>query len=371
MLFNSYSEEIEFSSSDPDYIKEKGFEQKPGMNKKCLVVIVVIAILIVLIAGIVLAVYFGSKNKENGGSIKLYFVFDKSSTNFNVINNINLDTEDYLVQYDNNIPFRLLAETQKSFDNTQCPNGNCTVTITFYKILTSIESMFSNIQQIKYADFSKLNTKKIINMNNLFLNCKNLEYVNFENFQADKLETMNSAFKNCDSLSKIDLEDFVTPRLYSINSAFKGCSNLIQLNMKNFIINSKTNIDYMFDGCNHLIDLITPESNKELLINQYNSISIDKNFCQVENECSTCEKMTMKNNEIIEICTYCPEGYFLYKKAELPIKCNKCGVENCKECENEYTCEKCKQGYEFDGDNKNICSYNLIQTSIIDRDTTS
>jgi hypothetical protein len=376
MLFNSSSEEIEFPSFDPDYAKEKVVEQKQGVNKKCLVIIIVIAVLIVLIAGIVLAVYFGSKNKENGGNIKLYLVFNKSNTNFNVINNINLDTGDYLVKYNNNTPFRLLSENQKSFESGQCIYGPCYVTITFDKILTSIESMFSNIQQIKYADFSELNTKKIINMNNLFLNCKNLEYVNFNNFQADKLETMNSAFENCESLSKIDLEDLVTPRLKSMNSAFKGCSSLIQLNIKNFIINSKTNIDNIIEGCDHLMDFILPESNKELLKNEYDNINVDKNLCDAQNNimCKVCENKILDNNENVKICRKCHDGYFLYKKADLPIKCNKCKVEHCIKCENEYTCNECEEDYNVDENNNNICSYNpssIPDSTIPNIDTTS
>ena len=376
MLFNSSSEEIEFPSFDPDYVKEKVVEQKQGVNKKCLVIIIVIAVLIVLIAGIVLAVYFGSKNKENGGNIKLYLVFNKSNTNFNVINNINLDTGDYLVKYNNNTPFRLLSENQKSFESGQCTYGPCYVTITFDKILTSIESMFSNIQQIKYADFSELNTKKIINMNNLFLNCKNLEYVNFNNFQADKLETMNSAFENCESLSKIDLEDLVTPRLKSMNSAFKGCSSLIQLNIKNFIINSKTSIDNIIDGCDNLIDFILPESNKELLNNQYNNPNVDKNLCedQYNTNCKVCVSETLDNNEKVKICKKCLDGYFLYTKADLPIKCNKCKVEHCIKCENEYTCNECEEDYNVDENNNNICSYNpssIPDSTIPNSDMTS
>lgn len=376
MLFNSSSEEIEFPSFDPDYVKEKVVEQKQGVNKKCLVIIIVIAVLIVLIAGIVLAVYFGSKNKENGGNIKLYLVFNKSNTNFNVINNINLDTGDYLVKYNNNTPFRLLSENQKSFESGQCIYGPCYVTITFDKILTSIESMFSNIQQIKYADFSELNTKKIINMNNLFLNCKNLEYVNFNNFQADKLETMNSAFENCESLSKIDLEDLVTPRLKSMNSAFKGCSSLIQLNIKNFIINSKTSIDNIIDGCDNLIDFILPESNKELLNNQYNNPNVDKNLCedQYNTNCKVCVSETLDNNEKVKICKKCLDGYFLYTKADLPIKCNKCKVEHCIKCEDEYTCNECEEDYNVDENNNNICSYNpssIPDSTIPNSDMTS
>ena len=376
MLFNSSSEEIEFPSFDPDYVKEKVVEQKQGVNKKCLVIIIVIAVLIVLIAGIVLAVYFGSKNKEDGGNIKLYLVFNKSNTNFNVINNINLDTGDYLVKYNNNTPFRLLSENQKSFESGQCIYGPCYVTITFDKILTSIESMFSNIQQIKYADFSELNTKKIINMNNLFLNCKNLEYVNFNNFQADKLETMNSAFENCESLSKIDLEDLVTPRLKSMNSAFKGCSSLIQLNIKNFIINSKTSIDNIIDGCDNLIDFILPESNKDLLNNQYNNPNVDKNLCedQCNTNCKVCVSETLDNNEKVKICKKCLDGYFLYTKADLPIKCNKCKVEHCIKCEDEYTCNECEEDYNVDENNNNICSYNpssIPDSTIPNSDMTS
>ena len=38
-------------------------------------------------------------------------------------------------------------------------------------------------------------------------------------------------------------------------------------------------------------------------------------------------------------------GYFLYEKAEYPIKCNKCTPEHCEECEDEFTCKTCEEGF--------------------------
>ena len=352
MLQNSSSEDIQFPSFDQEYLKEKEVvEPKPAGNKKCLITIIVIVVLLILIAGIILAVYFGSKNKESGGNIKLYFVYNTSDTNFNVINNINLDNDDYLVDYnEGGVSFRLLGESQKSFDAQQCNSGKCNVKITFYKILKSIEGMFSNIKELKYADFSGLNTKKITNMNNLFLNCKNLEYVNFNNFEATKLETMDNAFENCASLTKIDLKSFVTPRLRSMNSAFKGSSNLIQLNMENFLITPQTNIDNIFEGCEHLKDLIPPENNDQLN-NQYNNIIKNDTFCEKGNDCEECKKFS--NDIKVDICIDCPPGYFLYEKAEYPIKCNKCTPEHCEECEDEFTCKTCEEGFELQITNNN------------------
>ena len=375
MFYNASSEDIEFPSFDSYNVKLKKFERKEKLNKKCLIIIILISVLVILIVGIALVIYFGSKKKESGGFIYLLYIFPKNNQIFKLFDPPSLSEDDYEVDYNGgNIPIRMLMDSKKNYkDQNQCTNGTCHVNITFKKPVSNLKGMFANIPELKSADFSGFVSENVINMNNLFYNCTNLEKVELGNFNAENLETMDSIFQNCSSLTEIDLSSFETPRLSSINSAFKGCTNLVSLNMKNFIL-SGVNIEKdFFEGCEKLIDPIFPDKYKEQLEeiynDTYNNINFPDLFCEEDNDCEICKTIKVGNTDI-DICEYCPSGYFKYNFTKYPIKCKKCEVANCVSCNTELTCEKCENNYNL---NETVDGYECLydyKSNTTNNDTT-
>ena len=374
MFLKDSSEDISFPTFDhPDLHKKKIVKRKGKFNKNCLTIIIIIAVLVILIVGVILAVYFSSKKKEDGGFIILHYIFHRSNQNFKLFEPNNLDENDYEVDYNGTIPIRLLSDSKKFYkDPNQCNNGSCTIKITFKRVLSNLEGMFVNIQELKSAYFSGFNSKKIINMNNLFLNCTHLEKVDFSDFNAKNLEKMAHIFENCSSITEINLEDFVTPKLSSMDSAFKGCSNLVSLDIRNFIINSKVELKTIIEGCEHLVDFNYPEEYDEKLGDVYDNMNKSKIFCQKGIDCQKCKNKTKGDSEI-SICEKCSAGYFKSNYSDLEFQCKKCNTENCNECKDENTCEKCDKLYYLSNDENNnpICLYNDSSTNDTIIETTS
>ena len=373
MFYNASSEDIEFPSFDSNYIQVKKFKRKEKFSKKCLTIIIILSIFIILIVGIALVIFFSSKQKkESGGIIKLFFSYSKDNQNFKLFEPPNLSQDDYLVDYNGTIPIRMLMDSKLNYKNPeQCSNGTCKINIAFNKPLSSLEGMFANIPELKTVDFSEFNSKKITRMNNLFLNCTNLESVEFGEFEAENLETMDHIFENCSSMTEIDLSSFITPRLSSLNSAFKGCSNLIVLNMKYFILSGVKIDEDVFEGCEKLVVFIKPEKYNELIMEVYNNIKINDNFCKEGIDCERCKSEKIENTEKeIATCDECPLGYLKYNFTKYPIKCKKCEIANCAVCNSEKTCKDCEFHYYFN-DTENKCLYDNTIDSTDTTDTSN
>ena len=371
-MFIDASGEIDFPSYEhyrnTERIQEKvDNKNPPNKRKKCLIIIIVISVIIILAVGIFLAIYFSLKKEEKGGSITISSIAPKQGT-YKILNENNkIKDDDFEVNRKSDNKGRLLDTpiSDKSGNNYKgLSQGVNTFTITFKKTLTSMEGMFANIQELKYVDFSELNSKKIVNINNLFLNCSNLEEINFQNFDSKKLETMDNSFENCSKLTLLDLSSFSTPKLYSMNSAFKGCSNLIRLNLDNFIFDSKINLDDVIEGCDSLLKVDLPGDNKDIIkptqdINNFEQCTEQQ--LNVDNICSKCEQKNIGNDLNISICISCPEKYFLNEFSIYPLKCNRCS-ENCISCDTEYHCLECeKDKYELGDDNKCVKKIDYIE----------
>ena len=359
MIINSSSQDADFPSFDQSY-KNARIEfpvEEKKCNKKCLIIIIIACALIILIVGVILLSYFLTKKKEEGGTLIVTYMFDILNPNFKLFNEVDFINNDFEIDYNGTFPVRNLNDDDnKNFNNPNiCSDGYCQVKIKFKKVLNNLEGMFSNIKELRTADFSGLNSKQITNMNNLFSNCTNLEEVNFSNFDSKNLLTMDHCFENCSQLTELNLYSFSTPKLSSMNSAFKGCSNLISLNIKNFVINSNVSIDNIFEGCISLIDIDPPNNNDEIIMNELRAIPIEKpKECIEDEECDKCGFKQIGNLNI-SACQNCPEGFYINNKS---IKCREC-PENCAECFNEYNCNNCKEGFYLNKDS-NICSLNEL-----------
>lgn len=337
---NSSGDEIAFPSFEQEIKPEKKPKQNKFDKKNCIIIIAVLSVLVILIIGIVLAVYFGSQEKETGGEIILTYLSNSNNTQYKLLTFPTLlQDKDYNIDYNNNTPFRLLREEKEHFlPEGVCRNHSkdCYVTITFYKVITNLEGMFSNITELRNASFAKFNSKKVINMNNLFSNCTNLEQVDFTGFNSRNLETMDSIFENCTKITQIDLNSFVTPKLNSMKAAFKNCSNLVTLNMENFILNSKVDIDNIFDGCKYLQNF-TGGTNSDIINKQYDIIKNNISGCKKGDfTCAKCKELDNYNN--ITVCGECNVGYYNY--SEIQVECSSCGADV--DCGNDKRCQECQ-----------------------------
>lgn len=355
MFYNSSNDDVDFSTEEHYYIPKKNIENTKLDKKNCILILILIIMLIILIVGITLAIYFSSKNKENGGEIIIKYLFNYGQ-NFPMFNLIDFNNDDFDIEYDDkDTPLRLLRDQHQHFKpEDKCTNGTtCIIKIKFKKVINNLEGMFSNIQELNSADFSNFNSRKITNMNKLFFNCTNLASVNFNNFDAKKLLSMDSMFENCSKIQNIDLSSFKTPKLESMNSAFKGCNNLFTLNIKNFKLYSNLEMDNVFKGCESLKDFIYPNDNNEVLMKEYNKNNFNNITCQEGIECIQCDEIKIENsnsNFNLSICISCPKSYFLDSDLKFNIKCQKC-FDNCLKCKNSKTCDECDINYDLINNN--------------------
>ena len=360
-------------SEDPEKVNNNN---PPNGKKKCLIIIIVISVIIVLGVGIFLAIYFGLKKEEDGGSITVYFEYPQDKIDKIFSERYNINDKDFKKIGEKKNYGRLLdipINSNRILENKEYDfkKGITQIKIKFNKVLTSMESMFENRKELICADFSELNSKKIININNLFLNCQNLEEVIFNDYDAKKLETMEHTFENCTKLTMLDLSSFSTPKLNSMDSAFKGCTNLLSLNLKNFIFDSKINKNDIITGCDSLINIDLPSDNKDLImptktpdnITQCKEIVNDVNDIY---SCKNCSFIDFGNNINISYCINCTHRYYKSKYSLYPIKCEPC-IENCHQCENGYECIDCKKGYNLINGECKECEkgYNLINGECI------
>ena len=366
--FPSHEPYNKTESEDPEKVQNNN---PPNGKKKCLIIIIVISVIIVLAVGIFLAIYFGLKKEEDGGSITVSFEYPQSKNDKIFSEKYNINDKDFKIIGNYGRLLDIPINSNRRLENKEYnfKKGITPIKIKFNKVLTSMESMFENRQELIYADFSELNSKKIININKLFFNCQNLEEVIFNDYDAKKLETMEHTFENCTKLRMLDLSSFSTPKLNSMDSAFKGCTNLFSLNLKNFIFDSKININDITTECDSLINIDLPSNNKDFI--KPNNIPENLNQCEeVVTDTYACRKCGLKdfgNNISISYCINCPHRFYKSKYSLYPIKCERC-LENCHQCENGYECKECEEGYNLIKESliNDECRINNLPTYYID-----
>lgn len=365
MIYNGSDDSIQFSSNaseGPNYDYPQKKTENIKNNKKWVYIIAIISVIVLLIIGIFLAIFFAIKQQENGGQIFVLYSFESSGIReIMKIDNLVLDESDYeVINTDENgrKKIRVLNDEKKNFQMVE--RGQNYFIIKFNKIITSMNGMFANLDNLIYADFSGLVSKKIINMNNLFLNCRNLLKVNFNNFDAQKLETMKSCFENCYEITDIDLNSFNTPKLYSMKSAFKNCTNLVSLNIESFLINSNVELNDVFTGIDNNTFFQLPDNDR--IHEEKNKLNTTKNrTCEVGTTggCKICSKPVLKN---ITTCEECMDSFFL-PIGNYPFKCQKC-PDNCLICNDTHRCNNnnCADDFsDFDGQ----CVPNIIPSDTI------
>lgn len=88
--------------------------------------------------------------------------------------------------------------------------------------VTTMVSMFSGLQSLKYLDIQTFNTSKVTNMQTLFYGMSTLEQLVLDGIDTSKVTNMSYTFMNVLNLKTIDLSSFDTSNVTTMNSMFSG-----------------------------------------------------------------------------------------------------------------------------------------------------
>ena len=124
--------------------------------------------------------------------------------------------------------------------------------------MTTLFSMFCNMQKVKTLDVSGFDTSNVDGLYNflaIFLNCYSLESVDVSNWDTSKATTLQYLFCDCRALQSIDVSNWVTNNVTSMQKAFNNCQSLTSLDLHNWDTSSATDVYAMFSGCTSLTDI--------------------------------------------------------------------------------------------------------------------
>ena len=133
--------------------------------------------------------------------------------------------------------------------------GIYTIEYRFKNLLTNLNHLFYDCEEIINLNFSNLNTQNVTNMNGMFQNCKALKALNLSNLNTQNITDMNSMFFYCNSLSILNLSYFNTKKVTDMYLMFGYCESLLNLNISSFNTQNVKNMSRMFEGCNSIINI--------------------------------------------------------------------------------------------------------------------
>ena len=90
----------------------------------------------------------------------------------------------------------------------------------------SMEGFFEDFPNLKYVDFSGIDTSLTINIKRIFNNCPSLEYIEWGNNTFENVQNWSQAFSACKNLENLDISMLKMDRATNINLMFCWCSNL-------------------------------------------------------------------------------------------------------------------------------------------------
>ena len=122
-------------------------------------------------------------------------------------------------------------------------------------MVTKMQHMFWNCQNISSLDLSGFNTSKVTNLANMFNNCSSLTVLDLSNFDTSNVTDIGSMFYGCSSLTNVNLNEFNTSKATRMYGMFQLCSSLTELDLSSFDTSNVTNMEYMFQGCSSLTEL--------------------------------------------------------------------------------------------------------------------
>ena len=221
--------------------------------------------------------------------------------------------------------------------------------------VVNMEGMFHGCESFRSLNIN-FDTSSVTNMNLMFKNCKNLISLNLNNLNSSNVKGMSSMFQGCQSLEFLNINNLDTSLVTDMNSMFRDCLQLTSLYLNNFNFSQLENCDDMFTNSNGNLRICIEENKINEFTTQllYRKEYYEK-ICFIS--CSN-NGIDSSNKECIH---YIPEGYYFNSSQKIIDKCeDKC--RNCKEEANNNNnniinkCLECKEGYEFKNEtNDSIC----------------
>lgn len=184
-------------------------------------------------------------------------------------------------------PIHLLDFSAATDLSYMLKGNSCPVTVDFSNKnlpkVTTMEFMFSDMENVESIDISGLSAPKLINISGLFTNCSKLNTINYEGFDTSAITNMSKLFYKCSSLDTNTITDFVTNwldfssvtsisymiggtaidtfdvtllplnRVTSVQGLFSDCVNLTSIDLNAIFQNTNiTNISYLLNNCSAL-----------------------------------------------------------------------------------------------------------------------
>lgn len=106
--------------------------------------------------------------------------------------------------------------------------------------------LFSSFSQLKYIDFSNVDTSNVTNMAYMFYYLSSLKQIDLSNFDTSNVTNMNCMFYFSMAITDINLSNFNTSKVTNMSYMFYYCLGLTELNLSTFDTANVTNMSYMF-----------------------------------------------------------------------------------------------------------------------------
>ena len=280
---------------------------------------------------------------------------------------IGLKDDDYIIQIveknNNNLrKLRGIIDENGSFIPNE--SGYISVIIKFKIILTNLNEIFKDNQDLIKVDLSNLEMANVTSMNSTFSGCSNLNDIKLDGVNTDNLFYMTYTFEKCINLKNINLSPINPYNLRYIKGIFSECYELKILNISSF---ENVN-EYMFEGIKSKPSIIANpysvqkisyifytlfEININITIVNYQNENKKRDQCIIgENEkCKECNDFIPGN------CLTCNKGYYLPFDKFINRECLPCNkiVDNCSSCfgiRNHIKCSSCDPAFYLE---KNKC----------------
>lgn len=122
-------------------------------------------------------------------------------------------------------------------------------------IATTCYGMFTYCNNLRSADLTGLDTKKVKDMSYMFNRCSNLVEINAKSLNTSNVENMNAMFQECKSLKNIDVSGWNTTNVKYMSLTFSLCSSLTCLNLTKWNTSNVVSMSFMFQSCEKLTSL--------------------------------------------------------------------------------------------------------------------
>ncbi len=147
------------------------------------------------------------------------------------------------------------------YDNVEIPLKTIILNNVDTANVTTVENMFSDLNNLETLDLSAFDTDNLVNMNGMIFGSNKLQTLNLSNWNFNKVTIGFGGSENAfgpgapSSLQTIILNNVKTDEVTDMTNLFLGLSNLQSLDLNSFDTSNVTNMASMFNGCSGLTSL--------------------------------------------------------------------------------------------------------------------